>query len=103
MLWDRRQGILNADFGGRENKMRRKVGKVCERALNLVGFVGAESFLIPCECDCHFEQDIANNYDSCSQCFDSDINKSDNRSTSCTCDTGVSASQLTAGSRERRW
>lgn len=49
MLWDRRRGILNVGLGGQDVKMRRKVGNVCKKALDLVAFVGMESFLIPCE------------------------------------------------------
>lgn len=50
MLWDRRKVILSGDFGGGgEDKVKWRFRSVCERALNLIGFVGVKSFLVPCE------------------------------------------------------
>lgn len=54
MLWERRKivlsdGELTGVGGGGGGKRKRKVQGVCEKALNLIGFVGVESLLIPCE------------------------------------------------------
>lgn len=53
MLWERRKVVLSnehlVEVGGGGGKRKRKVQGVCEKALNLIGFVGVESLLIPRE------------------------------------------------------